>query len=164
MCATLMCWAPAACTETRRGEKQKSTDSFLTRPDLNIRKKLFCSLFQKVKLSHILDSLHVKYLYKNVEILIQFFFFFGWLELWVKNPVSQNIRIFLLDHCLPHYCGFKEQEIPIIYTVWMVIYWISNVNVLIFWYTDFWLSLAVSSNHEKWKNENTLQMFYLVYM
>ncbi len=35
-----------------------------------------------------------------------------------------NVR--LLDHCqvssLPHYCGFKEQEIPRMYTVWMVIY------------------------------------------
>ncbi len=51
-------------------------------------------------------------------------------------------------HCqissVPHYCGFKEQEIPTIYTVWMVIYW--NVNI-IFWDTDCWLSLAVSSNH-----------------
>ncbi len=48
----------------------------------------------------------------------------------------------------PHCCGFKEQEIPIIYTVWMVIYWNSNVNILIFWDTDFWLLLAVSSNHQ----------------
>ncbi len=55
-------------------------------------------------------------------------------------------------HCqvssVPHYCGFKEQEIPRIYTVWIVIYWNSNVNILIFWDTDFWLSLAVSSNHQ----------------
>ncbi len=58
----------------------------------------------------------------------------------------------LLDHCqvssVPHYCVFKEQEIPRIYTVWMVIYWNSNVNILIFWDTDFWLSWAVSSNHQ----------------
>ncbi len=27
-------------------------------------------------------------------------------------------------------------------------YWNSNVNILIFWDTDFWLSLAVSSNHQ----------------
>jgi len=37
-----------------------------------------------------------------------------------------------LDHCqvsiVPHYCSFKEQEIPTIYTVWMVIYLNSNVN------------------------------------
>ncbi len=49
---------------------------------------------------------------------------------------------------LLHYCGFKEQEIPRIYTVWMVIYWNSNANILIFWDTDFWLSWAVSSNHQ----------------
>ncbi len=28
---------------------------------------------------------------------------------------------------VPHYCAFKEQEIPTVYTVWMVIYWNSNV-------------------------------------
>ncbi len=39
---------------------------------------------------------------------------------------------------IPHYCGFKEQEIPGIYSVWMVIYWNSNVNILIFWDTEFW--------------------------
>ncbi len=45
-----------------------------------------------------------------------------WLTLFVEGV---NVR--LLDHCqvssVPHYCGFKEQEIPGIYTVWMVIYW-----------------------------------------
>ncbi len=64
----------------------------------------------------------------------------------------EGINDCLLDHwqvsSVPHYCGFKEQEIPRIYTVWMVIYWNSNVNILIFWDTDFWLSLAVSSNHQ----------------
>ncbi len=45
----------------------------------------------------------------------------------------------------------KEQEIPGIYTVWMVIYWNTNVNILIFWDTALLLSLAVSSNHQ---NEN----------
>ncbi len=49
--------------------------------------------------------------------------------------------IFFWDHCqvssVPHYCGFKEQETPTIYTVWMVIYWNANVNILIFWDTDF---------------------------
>ncbi len=37
----------------------------------------------------------------------------------------EGVNVCLLDHCqvssLPHYCGFKEQEIPRIYTVWMVI-------------------------------------------
>ncbi len=67
-------------------------------------------------------------------------------------PSCGGCQCRLLDHCqvssLPHYCGFKEQEIPRIYTVWMVIYWNSNVNILIFWDTDFWLSWAVSSNHQ----------------
>jgi len=70
-----------------------------------------------------------------------------WLTLFVEGV---NDR--LLDNCqvssVPHYCGFKEQEIARIYTVGMVIYWNSNVNILIFWYTDFWLSLAVSYNHQ----------------
>ncbi len=70
-----------------------------------------------------------------------------WLILFVEGV---NVR--LLDHCqvssLLHYCGFKEQEIPRIYTVGMVINWNSNVNILIFWDTDFWLSWAVSSNHQ----------------
>ncbi len=39
------------------------------------------------------------------------------------------------------------QEIPRINSLCMVIYWNSNVNILIFWDTDFWLSLAVRSNH-----------------
>ncbi len=59
-----------------------------------------------------------------------------WLTLFVEVV---NDR--LLDHCLvtsvPHYCGFKEQEIPTIYTVWMVIYWNSNVNILIFEILNF---------------------------
>ncbi len=64
----------------------------------------------------------------------------------------EGVNVRLLDHCqvssLLHYCGFKEQEIPGIYTVGMVIYWNSNVNILIFWDTDFSLSWAVSSNHQ----------------
>ncbi len=58
-----------------------------------------------------------------------------WLTLFVEGV---NDR--LLDHCqvssVRHYYGFKEQEIPRIYTVWMVSYWNSNVNILIFWDTD----------------------------
>ncbi len=64
----------------------------------------------------------------------------------------EGVNVCLLDHCqlssLLHYCGFKEQEIPGIYTVGMVIKWNSNVNILIFWDTDFWLTWAVSSNHQ----------------
>ncbi len=81
---------------------------------------------------------------------------------WTATPFSNDpllLTLFvegvndrLLDHCqvssVPHYCGFKEQEIPTMYTVWMVFYWNSNVNIIIFWDTDFWLSLAVSSNNQ----------------
>ncbi len=42
----------------------------------------------------------------------------------------------------------SKNKIPGIYTVGMVINWNSNVNILIFWDTDFWLSWAVSSNHQ----------------
>jgi len=68
-----------------------------------------------------------------------------WLALLVKGV---NDR--LLDHCqvssVSHYCGFKEQKIPTIYTVGMVIYWNSNVNHFEILY--FWRSLAISSNHQ----------------
>ncbi len=44
-----------------------------------------------------------------------------WLTLFVEGVNNHR-----LDHCqvssVPHYCGFKEQEIPTINTVWMVIY------------------------------------------
>ncbi len=75
---------------------------------------------------------------------------------WTATPFSndtlwlfeEGVNDCLLDHCqvtsVP-YCCFKEQEIPTMYTVWMVIYWNSNVNILIFWDTIFLLSLAVSS-------------------
>ncbi len=39
----------------------------------------------------------------------------------------------------------------------MVIYWNSNANILIFWDTDFWLSLAISSNHHQKKKKKTLK-------
>ncbi len=46
-----------------------------------------------------------------------------------------------LDHCqvssVLHYCGFKQKEIPTIYTVWMVIYWNSNSNFLRYWFFYF---------------------------
>ncbi len=82
-----------------------------------------------------------------------------WLTLFVEGVND------LLDHCqvnsVPHYCGFKEQEIPSIYTEWMVIYWNSNVNIIIFWDTDFRLSLAVSSNHQ---NEKKNVLSVLIYI
>ncbi len=94
-------------------------------------------------------------------------------ELWTATPFSNDplwLTLFvegvndrLRDHCrvssVPHYCDFKEQEIPTIYTVWMVINWNSNVNILIFWDTNFWLSLAVSSNNLNIKKK-TVEVFY----
>ncbi len=85
-----------------------------------------------------------------------------WLTLFVEG-----VNDHLLDHCqvssVPHYSGFKEQEVPRIYTVWMVIYWNSNVTILIFFSdTDFWLSLAVSSNHQN-ENKNTFEVFYFTW-
>ncbi len=53
-----------------------------------------------------------------------------WLTLFVEG-VFWNDRLLEVSS-VPHYCGFKEQEIPRIYTIWMVIYWNSNVNILIF--------------------------------
>ncbi len=87
-----------------------------------------------------------------------------WLTLFVEGVNNR-----LLDHCqvstVPHYFGFKEQEISTIYTVWMVIYLNSNVNI-IFWNTDFWLSLAVSSNRLNKKKLKcfTLHVMNLQYM
>ncbi len=89
---------------------------------------------------------------------------------WTAPPFSndplwlfvEGVNDRLLDHCqvssVAHYCGVKEQEI---YTVWMVIYWNLNVNILIFWDTDFWLSLAVSSNHQNKKT--TFEVFYFTF-
>ncbi len=69
-----------------------------------------------------------------------------WLTLFVEG-----VNDHLLDHChvssVTHYCGFKEQEIPKIDTVWMVIYWKSNVNILIFWDTDFFKSSQLQTKN-----------------
>ncbi len=107
--------------------------------------------------------------FTNLFLPVNFAFNILWYSTpWTATPFSNNplwLTLFvegvndrLLDHCqvssLPHYCGFNEQEIPRMYTEWMVIYWNSNVNILIFWYTDFWLSLAVSSNHQNTKKKN----------
>ncbi len=80
-----------------------------------------------------------------------------WLTLFVEGV---NDR--LLDHCqvssVRHYCAFKEQEIPRMYTAWMVIYWISNVNILIFWDIGFltFISCEVLSS----KKKKTFKVFY----
>ncbi len=65
----------------------------------------------------------------------------------------EGVSDFLLYHCqvtnLPHYFGLKKQEIPGIYTVGMVIWLNSNVNIIIFWNTGF--LTFVSSNQKKKK-------------
>ncbi len=81
-----------------------------------------------------------------------------WLTLFVEGV---NDR--LLDHCqvssVPHYCGFKEQEIPRIYTVWMVIYWNSNVNILIF--LRYWFLTFISYKLINIKTKTLLKCFTL---
>ncbi len=68
-------------------------------------------------------------------------------------------------HCqlssLLHYCGFKEQEIPGIYTVGMVINWNSNVNILIFWDTDFFDFHELQDLIIKIKTKKLLKCFTL---
>ncbi len=73
----------------------------------------------------------------NVFLPVNFAFNMLWYSTpWTAPPFSNDPLGFtlfvegvsdrLLDHCqvssVPHYCAFKEQEIPRIYTVWMVIY------------------------------------------
>ncbi len=61
-----------------------------------VKKFIFsCNLFQKLKLSYILDVLHAK---KNTSKV--FVFKFWWLELTAtesQKSVSQNIRIFTFE-------------------------------------------------------------------
>ncbi len=86
--------------------------------------------------------------------------FLLWLTLFVEGVNNRPLDNFQVSS-VPHYCGFKEQQIPRIYTVWMVIYWNPNINILIFWDTDFWLSLAVNSNHQNKKLKKLLKCFSL---
>ncbi len=104
---------------------------------------VFSSLWSSLLLVHIFLP--------NFFVPVNFAFNMLWYStLWTATPFSnaplwftlfvEGVNVCLLDHCqvssVPHYCGFKEQGIPRMYTV----YWNSNVNILIFWDTDFWLS------------------------
>ncbi len=115
----------------------------------------------------------------NFFLLVNFAFNMLWYSTpWTATPFSndplwltlfvEGVNDCLLDHCqvssVPHYCGFKKQEIPTIYTVWMVIYWNSNINILIFWDTDFWLSLSVSVKTKRRLKCFTLHVMILKYM
>ncbi len=68
-----------------------------------------------------------------------------WLTLFVEGVNGR-----LLDHCqvngLPHYWVSKNKRYP-----QFILYGWSFINILIFWDTDFWLSLAVHSNHQNKK-------------
>ncbi len=92
-----------------------------------------------VKLSQVFESALLDSILKLAHIFLPNFFLpvnFAFNMLWYCTPFSNDplwLALFvegvndrLLDHCqvssVPHYCGFKEQEIPRIYTVWMVIY------------------------------------------
>ncbi len=75
-----------------------------------------------------------------------------WLTLYVEGVIAKSAVFPIIV--------VSKNKIPRIYTVWMVIYWNSNVNILIFWDTDFWLSLAVSSNHQN-ENKKLLKCFIL---
>ncbi len=128
---------------------------------------VFSSLLSSLLLVHFFLS--------NFFLPVNFAFNMLWYSTpWTATPLSndplwlilfvEGVNDCLLDHCQvssrPHYCGLKEQEIPIIYSVWMRIYWNSNVNILIIWYTDFWLSWAVSSIHRNKKYKKYFEMFY----
>ncbi len=101
--------------------------------------RLFSTVFSSLRSS----SLLVHIFLHNVFLPVNFL----WNStLWTATPFSndplwltlfvEGVNVRLLDHCqvssVPRYCGFKEQEIPRMYTVWMVIYWYSNVNILMF--------------------------------
>ncbi len=132
--------------------------------------RLCLTVFSSLRSSLLLVHIFLR----NFFLPVNFAFNLLWYSTsWTATPFSNDplrLTLFvegvndrLLDHCqvssVPHYYGFEEQEIPTIYTVWMVIYWNSNVNILIFSDTDFWLSLAVSSNHQN-ENQKTFEMFY----
>ncbi len=110
---------------------------------------VFSSLRSSLLLVHIL--LH------NFFITVNFAFNMLWYSTpWTATPSVMTLcsgcqwssSVLLPSQQSSQLCDFKEQEIPRMYTVWMVIYWNSNLNIIIFWQYDFWLSLAVSSNHQ----------------
>ncbi len=117
---------------------------------------LWLTVFSSLRSSLLLVHLFLT----NFFLPVNFAFNMLWYSThWTATPFSndplwftlfvEGVNDCLLDHCqvssVPHYCGFKEQEISGIYTVGIVINWNSNVNILIFRDTDFVLSWAVSS-------------------
>ncbi len=135
--------------------------------------RLCLTLFSSLRSSLLLVHISLP----NFFLPVNFAFNMLWyITTWTASPFSndplwltlfvEGVNDHLLDHCqvssVPRYCGFKEQDIPTSYTVWMVIYRNSNVNILILLETDFWLSLAISSNHQnKIKIKKRLKCFTL---
>ncbi len=104
----------------------------------SVDRQLCLTVFSSLRSSLLL----VHILLPNFFLPVNFAFNMLWYStLWTAPPFSndplwcnlfvEGVNDCLLDHCqvssVPHYCGFKEQEIHRIYTVWMVIYWNSNV-------------------------------------
>ncbi len=108
--------------------------------------------------SSLRSSLLLVHIFLSIFLLpVNFAFNMLWYSThWTATPFSndplwlilfeEGVKYHLLDHCqvssVPHYCGFKEQEIPRICTVWMVINWNSNVNIVIFWDTGFFTFMS----------------------
>ncbi len=79
----------------------------------------------------------------NIFLSVNFAFDMLWYSTpWTASPFNNDPLWFtlfvegvngrILDHrqvsSVPHYCAFKKQKIPTIYTIWMIIYWNSNLN------------------------------------
>ncbi len=91
---------------------------------------LNCNLF--LYFQHHYSSLQCHMIFRNHNNIKKHF----WLLSMLKTVVLHNI--FYRNWYSLMNIKFQRTR----YTVWMVIYWNSNVNI-IFWDTDFWLSLAV---------------------
>ncbi len=83
-----------------------------------------------------LSNSPVLFLLSSGKMLLTIFLF----QKWIGSPFPEDVWAWWLLN----WCSFSSLlVIPRIYTVWRVIYWNSNVNILI-----FKLSLVVSSNHQ----------------
>ncbi len=115
---------------------------------------VFSSLWSSLLLVHIFPL--------NFFLPVNFAFNMLWYSTpWTVTPFSNDplwLILFVEVLMIVFWTIAKSAVFPIIvlsknkrytvYTVWMVIYWNSNINIIIFWDTNFWLSLAVSSNHQ----------------
>ncbi len=117
-------------------------DSWCTDPSFSLLLVKLSQVFESALLDSILKpaviAVACAHFLPNFFFPVNFAFNMLWYSTpWTATPFSNDplwLTLFvegvsdcLLDHCqvssVPHYCGFKEQEIPTIYTLWMVIYW-----------------------------------------